>query len=78
MSGFTQHVVSADIHAVPHAVSSFDPSSLLFPFSDSGFSSLSSHPPLSLPSSSAPSLPSFSSAPPSPVPLFSLPSVVKG
>ena len=77
MSGFTQHIVSTDIHDVPHSVSSaFDPS-LLFPFSDSGFSSLSSHPPLSLPSSfTAAYLPSFSSAPTSTLPLFSLPSVV--
>ena len=53
MPGFTQHIVSADVHDVLRSVSStFDPSSLLFPFSDSGFSSLSSHPPLSLPSSS--------------------------
>ena len=74
VSGFTQHVVSADIHDVPRSVSSFD-LSLLFPFSDWLF--FSSHPPLSFPSlSSAPSLPSFSSAPPSIFPLFSLPSVV--
>ena len=77
VSGFTQHIVSADVHDVPRSVSSaFDPSSLLFPFLDSGFSSLSSHPPLSLPSSSATaSLPSFS-APASTLPLLLLPSVV--
>ena len=71
-SGSTQHVISADIHSVPRSVSAFDPSSLLFPFSDSGLSSL---PP------STPSLPSFSSSVSasslsSTVPLFSLPSVV--
>ena len=49
-SGLTQHVVSADVHGVPHSMSTFDPSSLLFPFSDSGFSSLLACPPLSLPS----------------------------
>ena len=77
VSGFTQHVISADVHDVPHSVSSFDPTSLLFPFSDSGFSSLSSHPPPSIPLSSfTSSLPSFSSAPSSTLPLFSLPSVV--
>ena len=37
--GLTQHVVSADVHSVPRCVSSFNPSSLLFPFSHSGFSS---------------------------------------
>ena len=76
--GFTQHVVS-DVHSVPHSVSSFNPSSLLFPFSDSDFSSLStSAPPLSSfyvsSSSSVPSAPSM--ATPSTVPIFSLPSVV--
>ena len=32
MSGFTQHVISADVHDVPRSVASFDPTSLLFPF----------------------------------------------
>ena len=79
--GFTRHIVSADVHSIPRSISSFDPS-LLFPFSDSGFSSLSSSapPPLSsfsatLSSSfsvaSAPSLPSTST-----VSISSLPSVV--
>ena len=77
--GLTQHVASADIHAVPRSVSSFDPTSLLFPFSDSGFFSLSaSAPPVSSFSSSSSfsvaSAPSF--APPFTVPVFSLPSVV--
>ena len=72
VSGFTQHVVSADVHDVPCSVASFDPTSLLFPFSGSGFSSLSSHTPSSLSASSSLfSLPFVSS-----VPLFSLPSVV--
>ena len=78
--GFTQHV-SADIHSVPRSVSSFDPTTLLFPFSDSGFSSLSaSAPPLSSFSSSVSSsfsvvsAPSF--APPPTVPIYFLPSVV--
>ena len=43
----TQHVVSADIHSVPRSVSSFDSTSLLFPFSDSGFSSFSTSAPVS-------------------------------
>ena len=71
--GFTRHIVSADVHSIPRSISSFDPS-LLFPFSDSGFSSLSSSaaPPLSSFSvASAPSLPSTST-----VPISSLPSVV--
>ena len=51
--GFTRHVVSADIHHVPRSVSSFDLSSLLFPFSDSSFASLSSSVPLPLCSFSA-------------------------
>ena len=77
--GLTQHVVSADVHGVPRSVSSFDPSSLLFPLSDSGFSSLSaSAPPLSSFSASSSfsvsSTPSFT--PPPTVPIFSLPSVV--
>ena len=77
VSGFTQHVVSADIHDVPRSVASFNPTSLLFPFSDSGVSSLSSLTPSSLPASGLLSfLPSVSSAPPTTVPLFSLPLVV--
>ena len=78
--GLTQHVISADVHSVPRSVSSFDPSSLLFPFSDSGFSSLSAPaPPVSSFSSSSSSSFSMTSAPsfapPSTVPVFSLPSV---
>ena len=65
--GLTQHVISADVHHVSCSVSAFDPSSLLFPLSDSGFSSL--------PPPTPSSLPSFSSIS-STVPLFSLPSVV--
>ena len=79
--GLTQHVVSADIHSVPRSVSSFDPTALFFPFSDSGFFSLSAlAPPLPSFSSSVSSSFSVVSAPflatPSTVPLFSLPSVV--
>ena len=77
-SGLTQHAISADVHSVPRSMSSFDPTSLLFPFSDSGFSSFP--PP-------TPSLPSFSSssvsvsllsstAPSSTVPIFLLPFIV--
>ena len=78
-SGLTKHVVSADVHSVPSSMSAFDPSSLLFPFSDSGFSSLSARP-LSLPSSlflcffAVSSL--SSTAPSSTIPIFSLPPVV--
>ena len=72
VSGFTHHVVSADVHDVPKSVSSFDPTSLLFPFSDSGFSSRSSLPPFS----SQSSLPVTSAAPLTSVPLLSLPAVV--
>ena len=71
--GFTQHVIAADVHHVLRSVSSFDPTSLLFPFSDSGFSSM----PPPTPVSSLPSVSSLSSTTPSStVPLFSLPSVV--
>ena len=71
--GLTQHVIAAYVHHVPRSVSSFDPTSLLFPFSDSGFSSLPPPTPvLSLPSFSSLS----STAPSSTVPIFSLPSVV--
>ena len=81
--GFTRHIVSADVHNVPRSLSSFDPSSLLFPFSDSGFSSLSSSAPPPLSSFSASLFSSFSVASTpslasssSTVPIFSLPSVV--
>ena len=70
--GLTQHVISADVHNVPRSVSAFDPSSLLLPFSDSGFSSLPPPTPSSLPSFSSLS----STAPSSTAPLFSLLSVV--
>ena len=71
--GFTQHVIAADVHHVPRSVASFDPTSLLFPFSDFGFSSLP--PPTSV--LSLPSVSSLSStAPSSAVPVYSLPSVV--
>ena len=72
VSGFIQHVVSADVHDMPKSVASFDPTSLLFPFSDSGVSSLSSL----TPTSSLSSLPPVSSAPLTTVPIFCLPSVV--
>ena len=75
-SVLTQHVVCADVHSIPRWVSSFDPSSLLFPFSDSGFSSLSVRPHLSLPSSSSSSSLLSSTTPSFTVPNFSLPSVV--
>ena len=63
---------------------SFNPTSLLFPLSDSGFASLpssfvlfSSSPAFSLPVSSSSSAASFSSlAPAAPLPLFTLPSVL--
>ena len=70
--GLTQDVIFADVHHVPRSVSAFEPSSLLFPFSDSGFSSLPPPTPSSIPSFSSLS----STAPSSTVPLFSLPSVV--
>ena len=73
--GFTCHIVSADVH-VPRSLSSFDPTSLLFPFSDSGFSSLSSLAPPPLSSFSISLSSSFSVASSSTVPIFSLPSVV--
>ena len=67
--GLTQHVIAADIHHVPRSLSSFDPTSLLFPFSDSGFSSLPPPPP----SSALPAFSSLSStAPSSTVPLLPL------
>ena len=75
----SQFPVSDNVRDVAPS-SSFDPSSLLFPFSASGFSSLPP-PPLSflLPFSSS-SAPSFSTlaplVPPVSVPIFSLPSVV--
>ena len=79
--GFTRHIVSADVHSVPRSASSFDPSSLLFPFSDSGFSSLSAPPPFasftaSLSSSLSVASASSSSFSSSTVPTFSLLSVV--
>ena len=66
--------VSHDVHNVaPSASTSFGPSSLLFPFSDSGFASL----PASVPPSSAPTFSSLAPSPPfTPLPLFTLPSVV--
>ena len=78
--GFTRHIVSADVHHVPRSLSSFDPTSLLFPFSDSGFSLSSSTPP-SLSSfltslSSSFSVASSTSLSSSMVPICSLPSVV--
>ena len=76
VSGFTLHVVSVDVHDVPKSVASFDPTSLLFPFSDSGVSSLSSLPPSLAAASLLSSLPPVLSAPLTTVPLFSLPSVV--
>ena len=70
-------MVSVDFHDVPKSVASFDPTSLFFPFSDSGVSSLSSFTPSSLPAASSLfSLPPASSAPLTTVPLFSFPSVV--
>ena len=80
--GLTSHIVSADVHSVPCSFASFDHSSLLFPCSDSGFSSLSAPPPLSSFSASLSSFFSvastFSSSAlsSSTVPLYSLPSVV--
>ena len=75
--GFTRHIVSAR----SASASSFDPSSLLFPFSDSGFSSLSAPTPLasfsaSLSSPLSVASASSSSISSSTVPIFSLPSVV--
>ena len=69
-------------NVAPSPSASFNPTSLLFPLSDSGFASLPSVPFLSppafsLPLSSSSSASSFSSLTPSaPLPLFTLPSVV--
>ena len=77
----TRHIVSADVHSVPHSASSFDPSSLFFPFTDSGFSSLSAPTPLAcfsalLSSSLSVASASSSSFSSSTVPTFSLTLVV--
>ena len=81
--GNVHESVSRDVRNVaPSPSPSFNPTSLLFPLSDSGFASLpASVPPssspafsLSLPPSSAPTFSSV--APSAPLPLFTLPSVV--
>ena len=75
--GLTSHIVSADVHSVPRSFASFDPSSLLFPRSDSGFSSLSAPPPLSsFLASLSPSFSVASTFSSSTVSLYSLPSAV--
>ena len=84
--GYVYVSVSRDVRSVAASPSSsFNPATLLFPFSDSGFASLPSSmpsyssPAFSLPLSSSSAL-TFSSLTPSdsstPLPLFSLPSVV--
>ena len=80
--GFTRHIVSADVHHVPRSLSLPLILPLLFPFSDSRFSSLSSSAPHPLSSFSTSLSSSFSVssstslASSSTVPIFSLPSIV--